>query len=974
MIRVNKNKKLLNPHGFKYIRLIKNQKDPCDKWGGKKNINKKFVYTHTTPIVQNWGVLTGRYNGIFILDIDCQKWTTDECQAMKEHGEHPFITTFGDDFCKRFDTYTIRTRSGGGHLYFKYDADMALLNHTCDYHQIDIRCNGGYGVGEGSWAYDKYGANGGYYTCENDVAIKECPDELKAWICDQIRDKRYKNNAKYTRTKKEKKQSKTVNNIISNYKKNGKKYDPVDNRLWRYNISDSEVLKIVGDLDDEYFNNYADWIKLTTFFKVIDRKHLWKQVSKAGSNYNFYRNEKAWEGVNSVNIEIVKHILIQAQANWILPYIKYKPILMDCEEPTRTITRTKLGINEGGQQVDFIAELGDHKFKVIKSDTGTGKTTAFKKYIKNKRKPFISIVSRRSLGLEQFATFNEFGLRTRYYEKHYQCRQGDNYITTIDSFFKYCRNIDFDDYILFFDEWSSIQDYLIDSSTVAGTRIVLTKFLVDSIRECKEAIFVDADINDGSFIALRYITNDPILYIKNDYKHNNGVKMIEFYQEDNFMKRLRGLDKYILCCDSKGVADNYFKILNDPTIKLYTSDHNDELKMDDHKKIIFSPKVIYGLDSCMEREVFCMYKEHTINPKSMLQQIARCRNIVRLNYLFTKKKIRKPKYKTLTDCINYLQEGNLKGVAEFGMIADEGLNEFYLHLLARIEFNNDCYNTNKFAHFLRIAKERGFVNQNLYNRTEINKALHEKTAKEIKDDADKNFDPEDEKWERLNDILKMTPEQAFTYKALYLDNTALRQHFRISKYFFIGGEKLKKKLEKHNDFNVKSIRSESSRVYFLHQYLNKVAPEHYDLTTRPICAVPTTKQESKLINRGYELVFNKNLKKPIDLTKEFGCDKLLNKMYKQMFNSAVEEKRGFSYKGMYKDPEKVKRACKWVLMPEVIQGHKEIYDLRNDINTPVDFLDETEYDKDTEKHAYAQDIPSAVNVAVGIAKYFVNVK
>ena len=51
-----------------------------------------------------------------------------------------------------------------------------------------------------------------------------------------------------------------------------------------------------------------------------------------------------------------------------------------------------------------------------------------------------------------------------------------------------------------------------------------------------------------------------------------------------------------------------------------------------------------------------------------------------------------------------------------------------------------------------------------------------------------------------------------------------------------------------------------------------------------------------------------------------------------------------------------------------------MYDLRNDTNTPVDFLDETEYDKDTEKHAYAQDIPSAVNVAVGIAKYFVNVK
>ena len=991
------NKKLLNPHGWKYIKLIPNNKNPAESWGGKKNINKKFVYEDTKPKFKNWGVLTGKYNGFFILDIDSAKWNAEECKGMKEHGEHPFLTAFGEDFCERFNTYTVRTRSGGGHLYFKYDADMALLNHTCDYHQIDIRCNGGYGVGEGSYAFDKYGANGGFYTCENDVPIAECPDDLKAWICDQIRDKAYKKSGKYVKTKKEEKQAKTVKNIISKYKKNGKKYDPVDNRLWRYNVSDSEILNIVGGLGEEYFNNYSDWIKLTTFFKIIDRKHLWKQVSKAGKNYNEGMNEKAWEGVNAVDIEIVKHILIEAKAGWILPYIKYKPTLLDCEAPTHTITRTKLGINEAGTQVDFIAELGDCKYKVIKSDTGTGKTTAFKKYIKNKRKPFISIVSRRSLGLEQYATFNEFGLHTRYYEKHYFCRQGDNYITTIDSFFKYCRNIDFDDYIIFFDEWSSIQDYIIDSSTVASNRVVLTKFLVDSIRECKEAIFVDADINDGSFIALRYITPDPILYIKNTYKHNNGVKMVEFTQEDSFIKRLRGLDKYILCCDSKAVADNYFKILSDcpvlknistkegdstlfgeanavSDIKLYTSDHDDELRMDDHKKIIFSPKVIYGLDSCMVREVFCLYKEHTINPKNMLQQIARCRNIVQLNYLFTKKRIQKPKYKTLTDCLTYLNEGDKKGVAEFGMIADEQLNEFYLHLLARIEFNNDCYNTNKFAHFLRIAEERGFKNQNLYNKTEINKALHEKTSKELKDAAEKNFNPDDEKWARLNEILKMTPEQAHTYKELYLDKAALRQHFRISKYFFIGGEKLKKKLEKHNDFNVKSIRSESSRVYFLHQYLNKVAPEHADLTKRPICAVPTTKQESKLINRGYELVFNKKLKKEIDLTNELGCDQLINKIYKQMFSSIVEKKRGFSYKGHYKDPEKLKRGYKWELIPEVIKGHKEIYDLRQEMTGPVEFLPETEHDEDTSKHAYAKDIPNAVNVAVGIAKYFVKVK
>ena len=58
-----------------------------------------------------------------------------------------------------------------------------------------------------------------------------------------------------------------------------------------------------------------------------------------------------------------------------------------------------------------------------------------------------------------------------------------------------------------------------------------------------------------------------------------------------------------------------------------------------HNKIIYSPKVIYGIDSCMRRNVYCWYKEHTINPKKMVQQVARCRNINNLYYHFEKKKI-----------------------------------------------------------------------------------------------------------------------------------------------------------------------------------------------------------------------------------------------------------------------------------------------------------------------------------------------
>ena len=113
----------------------------------------------------------------------------------------------------------------------------------------------------------------------------------------------------------------------------------------------------------------------------------------------------------------------------------------------------------------------------------------------------------------------------------------------------------------------------------------------------------DADINENCFIFLKHITED-YLYIQNTFVHNSGVKALEFSKETEFIARLKSVDKWILCCDSKSLADNYFKILNDDTIKLYTSDNDEELIMDNHDKIIFSPKIIYGLDSSMNREVF----------------------------------------------------------------------------------------------------------------------------------------------------------------------------------------------------------------------------------------------------------------------------------------------------------------------------------------------------------------------------------
>ena len=233
--------------------------------------------------------------------------------------------------------------------------------------------------------------------------------------------------------------------------------------MWMYNIDDKIILKIVGDLPPSYLNDRSDWLKLTTFFKILDKKVLWNQVCRKGDGYHQQKNNKTWDSINPNGMEMVVHILKRAKWYWYLPYIKFKPILKNKVKPDVIFNRPKLGL-------DFFDDYASRKHIVVKSDTGTGKTTSTKNYFKKHEHKFISIVSRRSLGMEQHMTFNNFGLDCNYYARH-EFDQGSNFVTTIDSFHKKCCDANLEDYVLFFDEWSSIVEYMLDSNTLSTNRI-----------------------------------------------------------------------------------------------------------------------------------------------------------------------------------------------------------------------------------------------------------------------------------------------------------------------------------------------------------------------------------------------------------------------------------------------------------------------------------------------------------------------
>ncbi len=109
--------------------------------------------TDKSKIVEFWtlfpdamaGVVTGVPSGYFVLDIDVEE-NEDPFEKLaefeKQHGNLP-------------KTMTVKTPSGGLHLYFKMPLQTDLRNSASKIgHGIDIRANGGYVIYPGSTRSD----------------------------------------------------------------------------------------------------------------------------------------------------------------------------------------------------------------------------------------------------------------------------------------------------------------------------------------------------------------------------------------------------------------------------------------------------------------------------------------------------------------------------------------------------------------------------------------------------------------------------------------------------------------------------------------------------------------------------------------------------------------------------------------------------------------------------------------------------
>ena len=718
-----------------------------DKIYFKKSVdyhpNQKQWKKYTNHGLQNinCGVPTGKLNNITVVDLDFYK------DGEEDGNINLFNQEFGSDY-NVFNTYTVRTGSGGWHLYFKFNP---LIKQTADKDtNVDIRSTGGYVVAAGTHFTTDTGEERAY-TVENDCPIAEMPENLQEWLLNNI----YKGT-----TKKVSKKRNPIIKVINPITKVEEEieYDKVDLGVYKFTLTDDEIEKYFCEgLPDYFFNDREHHIKFATGMKTLNKYDLFIKWSlkRCYQNKEYELYEATEDFLKVVWNYIVKHnelfcldhLGIKSEtegANAVLSYSKYKPTECHTELATINIDRQKLGIRDG-EQVDFIEEYDDYMDKclVVRSDTGTGKTTSMKNHLKKNNKPFISIVSRISLGREQNKIFNKAGIDCKYWqeiqddlEKRNENRHWDNQLKwdsvegkniciTIDSLCKLSAFENFEGYKIYLDEFNSLVEYFTTCGNMGNKRVAVYTLFRKILKQCEMIVCSDADISDNSLILLKN-WDINYLYINNKYKHNNGINATEINKFDDFMEKLNSEPKFMCCADSKTMVDIVARL--NKKCKVYTSDHVGDIDLDADDCVIFSPKIVYGLDSIKTRPVFCYYKCMTITPAAMVQQICRNRNITELYFHFEQfgKMVDSYKYETVEDAKNDIIGRDKYGEDLFSAVDKVMANE-YINLLAGFEYNYDCYNTNKFGHFLNIIQSRGFIVDTKPQETKYSPKLKELT-------------------------------------------------------------------------------------------------------------------------------------------------------------------------------------------------------------------------------------------------------
>ena len=293
------------------------------------------------------------------------------------------------------------------------------------------------------------------------------------------------------------------------------------------------------------------------------------------------------------------------------------------------------------------------------------------------------------------------------------------------------------------------------------------------------------------------------------------------------MKKIHDSEAFMVCCDSKAraieISDKYYEKHPDKEVLLIVADNIKEVefdKLDEYPRVIFSPKIIYGLDSNFVggRDVFCYYEGKTISPSNMVQQINRERNINTLHYFFPTNNFFGQSFQTQKELELSIYEQNKAAISIIKCDYEEWVGKLYLKILETYEYKQDCYQTNKKIHFQQILYSRGFseieeISTNNHVGVSAQKMMEKKSIT-LKEYGEEQFCLEDVINNRLNtDILKIFNTNDLRKSSkIFTDDYEFARHMSYSIYFKNDLKGIKAKFDSMNDFAIKKIGLNELRI------------------------------------------------------------------------------------------------------------------------------------------------------------------
>jgi len=594
----------------------------------RQEIQRRFNEKIKAENIKNYrlGTMTGELNNIIVLDIDKLKTGSGLKDGMK---------MYRDLIKNDPPTLMFRSPSGGRHYYYKYDDDINVSSLAVNGYSIDVL------------------SNGKYATVYSDVIvhaqIQPIPENVKEFVIKHQNEKRKKEERKT-------KPKEIENNI---YIPPSIKYDYVL----------AEIDNFLNILPSKYYNDSKLWITITSALKSADLRASWVTFSKkSDTSYDENNNNNIWDNlIQIVDLTYLKIVKLREKIKTGLKIRRWcNKLNLFTTTPNETRNDKYITLVKSVKSPDIVNfDYDIHPYILIKSATGTGKTTCTADLIKKIRDGYdynvLSIVSRISLAQQHKKNFNNNGIDIVSYQDispgdYSKCK---NLVIQVDSII----HLDKDklkNTIVFLDEINSLFDYILNSSTLRSRRLSVYNMFCMIIQNASYIIGVDADLSD---IVIKFFKNfdyDPYI-IHNTYKNPTG-KATQYIDVntlvDDMKAKLLNDEKFICCFDSLTYQDKIkselleFCMFNNLESRsndflCYSSKDGDDNDLRDvtekwkNKYVFYTPKIVYGVDFVPDvpTYVYAFFQCTSINPLGFSQMISRCRDIKHLRYYMHERNI-----------------------------------------------------------------------------------------------------------------------------------------------------------------------------------------------------------------------------------------------------------------------------------------------------------------------------------------------